>query len=155
MNDIVDALEMQFDEQHSYVDLDSGEVVTVSEEEARDHGNEDPNVPEWQKEVREIARRVATTDRFLELPGKFDVDDWEIMQDFCHSVESKRIREDLLHAIHGGGAFPRFKDATDRHRIETAWYVFRTEALRQIAIEWCEENQITGSSSETGAGRDF
>jgi hypothetical protein len=31
LNDIMDALEMQFDESLSYVDLDSGQVVTVSE----------------------------------------------------------------------------------------------------------------------------
>jgi hypothetical protein len=59
------------------------------------------------------------------------------MQDFSRSVESNRIREDLLHAIHGAGAFRNFKD-----RIEPAWFAFRAEALRQIALTWCEENHI-------------
>jgi len=59
LNDIACALQMQFDEQHSYVDLDTGEVVTVSEEYMKD-SPEDPGAPEWEKDVRQVARRVAT-----------------------------------------------------------------------------------------------
>jgi len=64
------------------------------------------------------------------------------MQDFSLSVESERIREDLLHAIHGAGAFRNFKYILRRNDIETAWFAFCTEALRQIAVDWCEEDQI-------------
>jgi hypothetical protein len=64
------------------------------------------------------------------------------MQDFAHSVESDRIREDLLHAIHGNGAFRNFKDTLRRHCIESAWFGFRAEALREIALDWCEENHV-------------
>jgi hypothetical protein len=65
-----------------------------------------------------------------------------IMQDFSRWVESDRIREDLLRAIHGAGAFRNFKDTLRRHRIESAWFAFRAEALRQITLNWCEENHI-------------
>ena len=64
------------------------------------------------------------------------------MQDFSRSMELDRIREDLLHAIHGAGAFRNFKATLQRHHIESAWFAFRAEALRQIALNWCEEKQI-------------
>jgi uncharacterized protein UPF0158 len=64
------------------------------------------------------------------------------MQDFSYSVESDRIREDLLRAIHGAGAFRNFKDTLRRHRTELAWFPFRADALTQIALNWCEENRI-------------
>jgi hypothetical protein len=64
------------------------------------------------------------------------------MQDFSRSVESDSIREDLLHALDGAGAFRNFKNTLQRYRIESAWFGFRREALRQIALNWCEENQI-------------
>jgi hypothetical protein len=54
----------------------------------------------------------------------------------------RRYREDLLNAIHGPGAFRNFKDTLRRHGIESSWFAFRTEALKQIALGWCEENQI-------------
>lgn len=64
------------------------------------------------------------------------------MQDFSRSVESDRIREDLLRAIHGAGAFRTFKDTVRQLGVESAWFAFRVDALREITLGWCEENQI-------------
>ena len=110
--------------------------------EAEDPGDEEPDLPTWQKQEWEIAKRIVSTDRFQELPTKFEVHEWAIMQNFSRSVESDSIREDLLNAIHGPGAFRNFKDTLRRHGIESSWFTFRTEALKQIALGWCEENQI-------------
>jgi hypothetical protein len=145
LNDIIDALEMQFDEALSYLDLEAGQVVTVSEDllrEAEESADEEPDLPDWQKDEWETAKRIVSSDRFRPLPTKFDVHEWGIMQDFSHSVESDSIRDDLLHAIHGAGAFRNFKDTVRRFGIESAWFAFRTDALREIALDWCEQNQV-------------
>jgi hypothetical protein len=47
-----------------------------------------------------------------------------------------------LYAIHGAGAFRSFKTALRRHRLESAWFEFRAAAIRQIALDWCEENDM-------------
>jgi hypothetical protein len=146
LNDIIDALEMQFDEYFSYLDLDAGQVVTVSENclrEAEEAGDEEPDLPDWQKNEWEIAKRiVVSADRFRPLPTKFDVHEWSIMREFSRSMESEDIREELSRAIYGSGAFRNFKDTVRCLGIERAWFAFRTDALRQIALDWCEENQI-------------
>ncbi len=64
------------------------------------------------------------------------------MQDFSRTVKADSIREDLPHAIRGAGAFRNFKKSLRRNGVESPWFAFRTEALRQIALNWCEENQI-------------
>lgn len=104
--------------------------------------DEKPDLPAWQRGEWETAKRIASTDRFQKLPTKYEVHEWAIMLDFSRSVESDRIREDLLHAIHDAGAFRNFKDAVRRHGVESAWYAFRAEALKQIALNWCEKNHI-------------
>jgi hypothetical protein len=122
LNDIVEALEMQFDESPSFLDRETGEVETISQDLLREA--EDPDAdeeldtteeqdPEW-----EIAKLIVSTDRFLRLPSKFDVHEWAIMQDFAQSVKSNKIRADLLHAIHGAGAFRNFKYIIRRDGIE-------------------------------------
>ena len=150
LQDIVDELQMQLDESSSYLDLDTGEVVTVSHDllhKAEEAGGGDAEEPDdllaWQEQEWEIAKRVVSTDRFKALPSKFDVHEWSIMEDFVRSLESAKIRDDLEHAIHGAGAFRHFKATIHRHRIEQSWYDFRDEALREIAIEWCEEHEIS------------
>jgi hypothetical protein len=146
LKDIVDALEMQFEETLSFLDLDTGEVVTVSRElpgEAEDLEDGDaPELLEWEIRGWETAKRIVSTGGFIRLPNKFEVHEWSIMEDFAYSMESGRIREELPRAIHGSGAFRYFKDTIHRRKIEPAWYAFRAEALREIAIEWCEKNRI-------------
>ena len=146
LQDIVDALEMQLDESSSFLDLETGRIETVSHDllrEAEESGaDEEPDLPAWQKQEWEIAKRIVSTDRFQQLPTKFDIHEWAIMQVFSRSVESDRIRQDLLNVIHGPGAFRHFKLELRRHGIESAWFTFRTETLRQIALDWCEENHI-------------
>ena len=144
--DIIEALELQFDESLSFLDRDTGQVETVSRDllrKAEESGDdEEPDLPAWQKQEWEIAKQIVSTGRFKKLPTKFDVHEWEIMQDFSYSVASDKIREDLLNAIHGAGAFRNFKTTIRRRRIEPAWFRFRSEALRQIAIDWCEEHHV-------------
>jgi hypothetical protein len=145
LKDIIDALEMQLDESSSFLDLDTGRVETVSNDllgETDDYLGEEPDLPAWQKQEWEIAKRIASTDRFRPLPNKFDVHEWAIMQDFSNSLPSDRVRQELLNAIHGAGAFRHFKDTLRRHQIESAWFQFRAQALRQIALNWCEEHHI-------------
>ncbi len=146
LNDIVDALEMQFEGSSSYLDRDTGQVETVSAdllhraEEAGETG--EPDLPAWQREEWETAKRIVASERFLELPTKFDVHEWTIMQDFSRSVAADTIREELLKAIQGAGAFRNFKDTLRRHGVESHWFAFRADALRQIALDWCEENKL-------------
>jgi hypothetical protein len=145
LSEIIGALEMQFEESSSFLDLDRGEVETVSHSllsKAEDSVEEDPDLPAWQKEEWETAKRIALTDRFIKLPTAFDVHEWAIMQEFALSVASDAVRNDLLDAIHGGGAFRNFKAAIRRRGVEEAWFEFRAEALRQIAIDWCKENGV-------------
>jgi hypothetical protein len=149
LDDIVEALDMQLDEFSSFLDLDTGQVETIPDDllsEAResddDDGEGEHELADWEQEQLETAKRIVTTDRFVSLPTKFDVHEWEIMQDFARSVESTKISDELQRAIHGKGAFRMFKDTLQRHNIESAWFDFRAGALKQIAIEWCEENQI-------------
>jgi hypothetical protein len=145
LSDIVDALQMQFDESPSFLDLDTGEVETVSRDlllQAEESADDEPDLPLWQRPEWEIAKRIVFTNRFRKLPSKVEVHEWAIMEDFSNSVASDGIREDLLRAIHGRGAFRSFKEALRRHRIEPVWFQFRAEALRQIALDWCEANNV-------------
>ncbi len=140
---------MQFEELFSFLDRETGEVTTVSRDlllEAEECGDdEEPDFPAWQRKEWEIAKRIVSADCFLKLPSKFDIHEWSIMEDFSRSVEHDRIREELLRAIQGAGAFRCFKDTLRRHRIEAAWFAFRTEALRQIAIDCARRIKLFGS----------
>jgi len=145
LKDIVDALEMQSDEDFYFLDRQTGKVEFVSREVlgiAEDGGTID-DVLEWQEDQFEVAEaRLADWDRFEKLPTKHDIHEWEIMREFAESVEPERLSDELQNAIRGAGAFRYFKDTLRRHRREQDWFAFRAAAYRQIAIDWCEQNGI-------------
>jgi hypothetical protein len=102
--EIVDALEMQLDEQVNFLDRETGKVETVSIEllGLAEEGDEEPDLPAWQHREWEMAELIAGSDnRFLKLPSKFEVHDWQIMEDFADS-QREPLRSDLLSAIRGG-----------------------------------------------------
>ncbi len=143
---IVEALEMPMEEFPSFVDLDTGQVETISLDllrEAEEPEEDEPDDPEAEEDDElELAKRIVFSGRFRRLPTQFDIHEWSIMEEFSNSVGSNRLREELLDAIHGRGAFRVFKDTIRRLRIEKDWYAFREQALREIAMEWCEEHKL-------------
>jgi hypothetical protein len=137
LQDIVDELSIISDVMKSFVDRETGEVITVETEDLgfAEEGEEE--------DADETALAIVKNwDRYEELPEKRDVNDWEIMQEFCESVEPPKHRDRLLRAIQGRGAFRYFKDLATEFGIIKEWYAFRENALREIAREWCEENEI-------------
>jgi hypothetical protein len=145
LKEIVDALEMQFDEQSSYLDRHTGEVELVSGDVLRlvEEGGAADMLPQWQEREFDVAKALfEDPNRFVRLPTQWDVHEWEIMREFAESVEPERLSRDLLQAVSGKGAFRYFKDTLRRYRREQDWYDYRTRALGEIAADWCEENGI-------------
>jgi hypothetical protein len=46
---------------------------------------------------------------FWQLPDRFDIHEWSIMEEFARGQDNDRIRQELLDAIHGAGAFRMFR----------------------------------------------
>ena len=146
LSEIVDALESAGDEHSSWLDRETGEVYRLTDETA-DYAEEDTppeQIPDWMRELVDIARKVQddTEHRYLELPGKFDIHDWEIMDCFASTVKDEHVQRELKHAIRGSGAFRTFKHLLDQNKLWELWNKFHTARLREIAVEWCEDNGI-------------
>jgi hypothetical protein len=143
---IVDALET-FEVWQAFLNVETGEVEEVSTQMlsmAEETGEEEePELSDDDRDEFDLATKIVSSpENFLSLPDEDDIHEWSIMEKFAESVKSGRIREELLRALHGRGAYRRFKDAVARHDLQSDWYEFRDEALKQIVIEWCEGNNL-------------
>ena len=145
LDDLIDALEEQSDSLFPFLDRETGEVLLISDESlslSEAEPEEIDSLPDWQKEEAKLAVLIETTDRYLALPTRFDIQEWNIMADFCHQLRREDIRESLLGAIHGNHAFRRFKDQIATHNLGKEWDGFRRQALAEIVRDWCEEEGI-------------
>jgi hypothetical protein len=153
LKSVVDEMDVLGDEMTAYINKKTGELFTVSEEEARliEARNEDNEfISEWQKEMLPKVREVLESDDFVPLPDKFEIHEYAIMERFCLSLPDEALREELLHSIRGRGAFRRFKDAIFSKSIQDDWYSFREQALKRVAADFLDSEGIAYLDDSVG-----
>ena len=143
LRDIVEALDLQSDELHSCLDPNTGEIITFNDEEISivQRGNWE-SAPAWMREQLPKIKRALEDDRILELPDRAHIDEWHMMQNFAVEEEQCCCRSELESAVHGEGAFRRFRDAIRRLGLEDQWLRYREVEYERVAREWLEENNI-------------
>jgi hypothetical protein len=80
LSDIIEGMDFQSDERSSYLNLTTGEVVSITDEELRAAENDAPleDFPEWQHDAIRIAGEIVETDHYLPLPDKFEMNEYRI-----------------------------------------------------------------------------
>ena len=76
------------------------------------------------------------------LPTKNDINEYEMMVEFADTIEDSKLQNQLYISLNGSGAFKRFKDTCINYDIIDDWYKFRDKKYKDIAINWCQENNI-------------
>jgi hypothetical protein len=145
LKDIIEEMELQFEESRSLLNVKTGEIVLVTSEDLRAAEDEKPldHLPEWEQEkIKTAIDVVENFENYIELPTKYEINEYEVMEDFCIKVSDKHKQDVLLRAIKGKGAFRRFKDQIIDFKIEDQWYTYRDERYKQMAIKWCQRNNI-------------
>jgi hypothetical protein len=128
-----DAFENNAPEVHSYLNLETGDVVRIVD------GIAEPATH----------ARIAVDAGYMRVDPVSSREQYRWMERFIATVEESELRQKLVAAIDGKGAFRRFKDVLmsfpiDRER----WFTFRSERLR-IAIEsWLEAHGLKAQERE-------
>src|ERR1700694_5898322 len=126
---IIEGLAMGDDFVSCYQDVETGEVLSITEEEcdlAEDPQTVIEDLPNWQREALKLARNIQEQEgkRYLALPDKFDVHEWAIMDRFSETLRDAQIRNDFHGGIRGEGAFRLFKRLLTEYNLWDAWNRF-------------------------------
>jgi hypothetical protein len=160
-------LELAFDDssyEHShFLDLETGEVVFITDEEreyAESFGDSDDeddagvlnaassesadDLSQWMRDAAQRAAEVRENpDRYEVIPRADSREGYRDMQVFIDSVSDERIAELLDVAIQGSGAFRRFKDVLARFPAERERYFqFRDDRVRARIRDWLHSLDI-------------
>ena len=120
--DVIDAIDTINEDETYFYSIQDEEIVYVLED------NEDDEF-------------------FIPLPTKEEVNDYQNMVNFTESIEDDKKRDWFENAIHGKGAFRRFRATLERFGMETEWYDYLEACHRELAIEWCEQHGIVYDTS--------
>lgn len=145
LKELIDEMQCQMDEWTTYFNKKTGEFVSISDEEFRiaEEDEENSSLYDVDEDRIQIAVEILEgSDDYIELPSKYEIDEYDIMENFCLAVTNEKNKNYLLNAIRGSGAFRRFKNLIRELGLEDDWYRFKDEAYKEIAIEWCNDNEI-------------
>lgn len=115
-----------------YLDLETGELLIVSDEFM---GTD---------ETEEIYERMEDEPkRYLSIPTGSSREGYQDMVAFAESLEDGNLKDKLWIALNGRGAFRRFKDVLLSYpEKREEWFRFKDERLEKRVREWLEENEI-------------
>jgi hypothetical protein len=142
LQDIVDAMDLPNQEWQSFLDPESGEIITVTDDDRSSLEESEAELLPWQREHLPKVREALDSDRFLRLPDSFEIHEWSIMERFCHTIDGPSARDELLDAIHGSGAFRVFRSTLERLGLRDQWYSFRGAAFEEVARAWLRAHGI-------------
>jgi hypothetical protein len=131
LDELCYALENNSFEQDYYLDLETGEILMISD-------YMDTEDTEETEELRE--QLEEDPDRYEPLPKADSREGYRDMEDFIATMEDERLAELLEVAINGKGAFRRFKDVLAGFPEEREeWFRFKDDRLMERALEWLED----------------
>ena len=121
---IIDGLDMNNDEIEVYFNLKNQELVMSYNYELDEDDDENFN------------------DVLIRLPNQYEIHEYSMMESFMETIDDNILYNQLLIAIHGSGAFRRFKDTCINFNVIDKWYKYRDKKYKEIAIKWCNDNEI-------------
>lgn len=145
-----------------YLDLRTGKVLLITEDTRSKMNDIEESLPdaspeeltehiqqldleEWERD--ELLGLMAVDEGFnedvIEIPKQDSQSGYQEMEDFIATVKDGHLREKLVIAIQGKGAFRRFKDTVARYPAEEErWFEFKRQQLHERIKEWLEDEGI-------------
>lgn len=165
LSDLVEAFEDASPEIGRFLDLETGQVIVITDEVREElnkiytlvygkSGEEKTpfdealrrrNLPDWQQAMLVEADQIEQGfgERYIRVPQADSRAAYQDMEAFIETVPDPRLANLLEYAIRGRGAFRRFKDVlADHPRDRERWFVFKDQQLRQRILEWLAEEEI-------------
>ena len=132
LDELCEAMEDDSYEHDYFLDLETGEILCVSEY------MDDEESEKVKERIEEDFKR------YERIPKAESHEGYQDMVDFIATVDNERLAELLEVAIKGKGAFRRFKDVLLNYPEERErWFNFKDERMEERALEWLDDIDVT------------
>jgi plasmid maintenance system antidote protein VapI len=139
LDELIQALQMQSDSFTSFLHVKTGIIETILR-----------NGCDTDEEEAEILAQIEDNpEEWLDLPDRFEIDEYQMMVEFAANQSNANHQEQLQAAIHGRSVFQRFRRTTNQLNLTQDWYKFRDQCYLDFAKQWCRDNELTWGQSSS------
>ena len=132
LDELYEAMENGSFENEYFLDLETGEILFVSE-----HMDDE--------ETEKLRGRIeGEFERYEQIPKVESHEGYRDMVDFITALDDEHLAGLLEVAINGKGAFRRFKDVLLNYPEERErWFQFKDDRTEERALEWLNDIGVT------------
>lgn len=144
LNDVIECIEFEGELLTHYYNKNTGVIMYIEDSSTATYKADDihkiEEFEEWEKElILSLHDFKMNPNDYIQLPSHNDINEHGMMIDFCNTIEDIPVKEKLLG---NKDSFRGLRQEIENQDLINDWYDYREEAERNIAIKWCEENNI-------------
>lgn len=144
LNDVIECIEFEGELLTHYYNKNTGIIMYIEDISTAAYKADDihniERFEEWEKEIILLLYDFKTNPNdYIQLPSHNDIDEYGMMIEFSNVIEDISVKEKILSKK---DSFRELRQEIENEGLFNEWYDYRENAERNIAIKWCEENNI-------------
>jgi len=131
----------------AYLNRDTGEIISVSDE-LREYVREEVNpayLPEWQQHLLPKVREAIGSVSCLPLPNRLRLHAVDLMEQFAFRQANLQLRDEILECAKSPDPFRPFQSIIYRYSLDQSWSEFQKAGIERVARNWLEMHEISYS----------
>ncbi|HCW54341.1 MAG TPA: hypothetical protein DG753_11520 [Clostridium sp.] len=147
LSDVIECIEFENENLNHFYNKKTGIIIYKESSDTSSYSAADYNrideFEEWERELIESLYDLEKNPNdYIKLPGEEDINELNILINFCNSFSDISIDDILNKNIDNTKKIQEIKKIIEDKNMLNDWYEYREQSERQIAIDWCKNNNI-------------
>ena len=147
ISDVIECIEFETENLNHYYNKNTGIIIYKESSETSNYSAADYNrineFEEWERELIESLYDLENNpDNYIKLPGEDEISELNMMINFCNSFNDFSIDDIVNKNTDDIKKIQKIKKLIEEKNMLNDWYDFREQTEKQIAIDWCNKNNI-------------
>lgn len=147
LQDVIEAIEFENDKLNHYYNKKTGVIIYKEDAETAMYNAGDMDridtLENWEQElVRELYDLQENPQDYIRLPERDESDELQMMMDFCRAFSDISLKDSINNETDLSRKLHKVKNVIRDKGIINDWYDYREAAEREIAEQWCINNNI-------------
>ena len=144
LNDVIECIEFEGELLQHYYNKNTGVIIYIEDSSTATYKADDihnlNSFEEWEKELILSLHDFRENPRdYIQLPPHDDINEYGMMIEFCNNIQDIELKNKILN---NKDSFRELRQSIENEGLINEWYDYREEAERNLAIKWCNDNNI-------------
>lgn len=144
LSDVIECIEFEGELLQHYYNKNTGIIIYIEDSNTATYKADDihnlDRFEDWEKElIFSINDFRENPSDYIQLPSHEDINEYGMMIEFFNNIGNKELKNKILN---NKDSFRELRQSIENEGVINEWYDYREDAERNLAIKWCNDNNI-------------